>query len=134
MKKLMGILVAVLFTAITASAVTVVKSTSKVTGFGVDAQVVSWSGLTSVDDGSSAKVAGYSNKSVQVTGTFTASSMLIQGSNNGVSWTTLKNSQGNALTFSAAGLERIQEPTLYIRPLTSGTASATIKVELFIQK
>ena len=68
---------------------------------------------------------GYSDKTVQVTGTF--GSVTIRGSNKANpndatsgDWFTLSDPQGNDLTFTAAGGSLIAENPLWISPITTG--------------
>jgi hypothetical protein len=101
-----------------------------------NAQRVIWSGLTfsSTDDGSSIELHQYSDRSVQVTGTFgTGGSVAIEGSNDdGVTWKVLTDPQGNALNITAAGIEQITEITQKVRPrVTAGDGTTNLAVYLF---
>lgn len=71
----------------------------------------------------------YPRKSVQVTGTFGGGSVQIEGSNDGgVTYFTLTDPQGNVLTFTAAGGEKIAENTERVRPRALGVVTATINL------
>ena len=69
------------------------------------------------------------HEEVQVTGTFGAGgSISVQGSNDGTNYAILKNAQGTAATFTAAGIQQIVELPRYMRPLVTagdGTTSLT---------
>lgn len=73
----------------------------------------------------------FAHKEVQVTGTFGAGgSVSVEGSlDGGTTWATLNDVQGNALTFTAARIEKIQETISRIRARVTagdGTTSLTI--------
>lgn len=96
------------------------------------AWVVSWSSMANGDDGEPLQNPGSSDRSVQVTGTFGAGgTVVIEGSNDGTTYKTLTDPQGNALSFTAASLEAIQEVTRYVRPRVTagdGTTSLTVTI------
>lgn len=98
------------------------------------AYVVSWTGLDSDDSGAPVSLAGYSDRSVQITGTFgTNGSVTIQGSNDGINYVALTDPQGNAITKTSAALEAISEATRYIRPLvTAGDGTTDLDVTIFV--
>ena len=89
-----------------------------------DVQLVTWL-LTATDDGSPLGIewANWADRSVQVgiTGdNFNAGTVVIEGSNDGTTWTTLFAAAPlAALSFTAAGLKEIVEMTAYIRPRAS---------------
>lgn len=89
-------------------------------------EIVTWAGLLNTDDGSPYERVDFPDRSVQVSGTFgTGGTVVIQGTNNGTAWHTLTDPQGNALSFTAAGLEQVQELTRQIRPLVTGGDGTT---------
>lgn len=68
--------------------------------------------------------------SVQVTGTFGGATVTMTGSNDGTNYVTLKDVNGNDVSFTAAGLVGFDGLTLYVKPaITGGTAdSVTVTV------
>ena len=62
-------------------------------------------------DGSPIAIPEYSQRSVQVIGTFGAGgTIVVQGSNDGgTTWATLNDPQGSALSLTAAGVHSVQE-------------------------
>jgi len=70
----------------------------------------------------------FSDKTVSITGTFGAVTVVIQGSNDKTNWFTLSDAQGNALSFTVAGMEVILENPRYIRPSTSGGTATDVDV------
>ena len=73
----------------------------------------------------------FRHKEVQVLGTFgVGGTLLIEGSlDGGTTWATLNDVQGNALSFTSARIEKIQETVAKIRARVSagdGTTSLTV--------
>lgn len=95
-----------------------------------DAWVATWT-VSTGDDGAPVKLPQANDRSVQVTGTFATSTVVLQGSNDGSTWVTLNNPQGTAVSFTAAGLMAIQEHTRYMRPLVTGGTGTGLVVTLF---
>lgn len=95
-----------------------------------DFRVVTWTGLLNGDDGDAAQLVGFSDRSVQVIGTFGAGgSVTIEGSNNGTNWSALSDPQGGAITRTAAGIKAVSELTRYIRPrVTAGDGTTSLTV------
>lgn len=95
-------------------------------------KLVTWTGLLNGDDGSPAQWCDYADRCVQVSGTFgTGGSVTVQGSNDGTTWATLVDPQGNNLTFTAAKIEQALELPRYVRPIVTagdGTTSLTVTI------
>lgn len=91
-----------------------------------------WDNLLNGDTGSPQSGASLPDKNVQVSGTFGAGgSVNIRGSNDDVSYFTLTDPQGNALVFTAAGMEQIAENPRYISPeVTAGDGSTDLTVTI----
>lgn len=101
-----------------------------------DSLVLTWEELTTTNaDGEPAEKAGYAIRSVQVTGTFgVGGTISLQGSNDGTNYVALNDSQGDAITLTAAGLVDIQELTRYIRPFVSaGDGTTDLDVYVFMK-
>lgn len=103
---------------------------------GYDVRIAAWAGLLNGDDGSPLGSSDYSDRSVQVTGTFgAAGSVSIEGSNDGTNYAQLSDPQGNALAITAAKIEQISELTRYIRPrVTAGDGTTTLVVTLLARR
>lgn len=101
-------------------------------------QLIRWSGILNGDDGSPMAVASYSDKTMQIFGTFgSGGSVTLQGSNDprvetdpsNAVWFSLVDPQGNAITKTAASGEAILENPFWIRPVCTagdGTTNLTI--------
>lgn len=102
---------------------------------------VTWSGLgvTSSDDVGAALVIpqGYQAIDIQVIGTFANATVTIQGSNDGgTTYATLNDSrgEGNAMTFTAADLKKLNEIPQQIRPLLSSGSGTNVSVIAVVRK
>lgn len=91
---------------------------------------VTWTGLLNGDVGASLGKPQWSERTVQVVGTFgVGGSVTMQGSNDGVNWVALVNRSGTALTFTAQGMNRTQDYPIYVRPIvTAGDGSTNLTV------
>lgn len=73
----------------------------------------------------------FRHKEVQVLGTFGAGgSVTVEGSlDGGTTWATLNDVQGNALTFTSARIEKIQETVAQVRArVTAGDGTTSLTV------
>lgn len=93
---------------------------------------VVWANITNTDNvGSGEGLAQYPDKSVQVFGTFGGATLAIEGSNDGgTTWGAVHDGQGNAVSFTAAGIEAIAENVDQVRPSLTGGAGTTVQVYL----
>lgn len=66
--------------------------------------------------------------SVQVGGTFGGATVALQGSNDGVTYATLKDVTGANLSFTAAGYAEFSSGAAFIKPLISGGTGDSINV------
>lgn len=87
--------------------------------------VATWAALASGDDGERIPFSQYTDKSVQVTGVFGGATLVVEGSNDGTTWATLTDPQGNDLLITSAKIEMVTEATLWIRPRVSGGGGTT---------
>lgn len=84
-------------------------------------EVITWP-LLATDDGAPVQQAQWADRSVQVGvsgDNFGTGTVVIEGSNDGVTWNTLRSPDSVALTFTAPGLKEVLEMTAYIRPRAS---------------
>ena len=100
-------------------------------------QLITWSGLLNGDDGTPLYLGtDYADRSVQVLGTLgTGGTVQIEGSMAGVTYATLTDSTGTALSVAALKLRAVVEQCVYIRPrVSAGDGSTDFTVALFIRK
>ena len=103
---------------------------------GYDVTMATWSALlltstaTGSNTGTPVEVAGRADRSVQIDGTFDGASVSLQGSNDGSTWFILTDPQGNAITKTSAGLEQVEELTLYVRPYASTSTNGNTSINI----
>lgn len=95
-------------------------TTSRLQTFGDDAHIASWAVMTTAIAGDPLELVGSADRSVQVAGTFNGATVVLEGSNDGTNYVTLKDVFGNAISLTAAGLRQVAEITRYVRPSASG--------------
>ena len=96
-----------------------------ITHHGSGCFLVRWPGMLNGDDGEPVKLAGASDRSVQVEGVFSGASVTVQGSLDSANFETLTDPQGNGLVFTAAKIEAITEATVLARPVVAGGDGST---------
>lgn len=105
-----------------------------ITQVGEHAFVFQWGPLTSADTEGhpiAERFADYSDRSVQITGTFGTGTLHWEGSNDNSNYVAMTDPQGNAISKTAAAIEQVTEATLKQRPRVSGadgTTSLTVTV------
>lgn len=91
-----------------------------------------WTPLTfsGLDAGAAIEQFGEADRSVQITGTFgVGGTVVIEGSNDGVNYHTLKDHLGVALSITAAGLYSVDQIVRYLRPrITAGDGTTALTV------
>lgn len=98
-----------------------------------DVYIVQWTPMGNADTGVAVRMAGGSDRSVQIEGTFGAATVVIQGSNDGTNYQPLTDPQGNAISKTTASIEAISELTRYVRATTSGGSGTALTVTLLIK-
>jgi hypothetical protein len=95
----------------------------------------SWTGLLNGDDGTPLEFPQYADRSVQVTGTFGAGgTIVLEGTNDGTNYVTLKDPLGAAVSFTAAGLKLIGELPWKIRPrVTAGDGTTVLAAYILMR-
>lgn len=91
--------------------------------------VATWTGLLLTDVGTPmANLEHMSEKSFQLSGTLgAAGACTVEGSNDGVTWGTLKDKQGVAIVMTALGFASTQDKPLYVRPnITAGDGTTAL--------
>ena len=115
----------------------VVASTiAEVKGFLEKAHVITWEALANGDTGSPIEMPGSDIRSVQFDGTFgTGGTIVFEGSNDGTTYFTLTDPQGNAVSKTAAALEAIEERPRFIRPkVTAGDGTTSLNARVLLRR
>ena len=105
-------------------------------GSGFRAWRVQWAGLANSNLGAPVDLVEFTDRSVQVEGTFgSGGTVAIQGSNDGTNFETLRDPSSTSLSLQAAGLHGILEMTGLIRPnVTAGDTSTALTVTMFMRR
>ena len=101
----------------------------------VDAKSILWETLTESDAASPFTIEGLMGSAgcVQVTGTFGSATVVLQASNDGSNWVTLKDTAGNAISFTSAGMAEFSTAALYLRPSASGGSSQDLDITMVLR-
>lgn len=93
----------------------------------------SWTITNTNDTGNGVQVPLYSDKTVQMVGTWgsTPGAISLKGSLDGTNYEILTDADGNAITLTANGLVLVRENVLYIKP-DKTTADASLDVDVTI--
>ena len=91
-----------------------------------DVAVTTWDAMAADDDGEPVRLAVYSDRSIQVAGTFGGASVTIGGSNDGETYHALHDTSGNVMTLTEGKLQQIVELPLYIKPRIFGGDGTTL--------
>src|SRR4051794_33408164 len=78
--------------------------------------VWTWGPMANGDTGDPLEVPEAADRSVQFGGTFDTSVVVLEGSNDGVTYFTLTDPQGNNISKNGASLEQVEEVCRYARP------------------
>jgi len=109
-----------------------VKDISGVAMGDIDLADCAWLALTTTNtSGSAFPCASYSDRTIQVYGTFGGATITVQGSLDGTNWFTLNDQSDNAMTFTTARGDSVQQLTRFIQPvLTGGDGTTSLNVRL----
>lgn len=97
----------------------------------LDVAVTTWAPLAADDDGEPVRLAIYSDRTIQVAGTFGGASVTIGGSNDGETYHALHDTSGATMTLTGGVLLQIVELPVYLKPrVFGGDGTTAIKVIL----
>jgi hypothetical protein len=105
--------------------------------YGDNGHSITWTGLLNGDSGTPLEMIGSADRSVQViSAAFGAGgTVLIEGSNDGVNYSTLHDPGGNVLSFTSAGIQAVLEISAFIRPrVSAGDGTTSIAVVLLVRR
>lgn len=110
-------------------------SNNQLNTLGDNVRIVTWSGLLNGDIGDPMESPGWSDRTVQIDGVFgSGGTVILEGSNDGVSWYPLTDPQGNNISKTVASLETVIELTRFIRPrVSAGDETTDIKVQILLK-
>lgn len=94
--------------------------------------IITWTPVTSADSCQAVSFPEYSDRSVQVLGTFNSASVAIHGSNDGgTTFAALNDPTSTVIALTAAGIKAVLENTDQIKPvITGGGGSQSLTVAI----
>lgn len=112
---------------------TITQARSQPAGNGIEK--VLWEALTENDTAQAVipSATAPAIASVQVTGTFGGATVVLQGSNDGTNYFTLKDTVGSDISFTAAGGADFSVGCLQIRPSASGGSSQDVDITVIMR-
>lgn len=116
---------------------TIAHTTTEIKTFRDNSHVLEWKLLTPTNNvGDAIEMPGSSDRSIQVDGTWDGATLVFEGSNDGATWFTLTDPQGNAISKTVDSLEMIEELTRYVRPRISvnGAGGASLNARLLVKR
>ena len=116
---------------------TILPTFSKIRGpaGGIDAIVATWTPLAAAGDiGQALQRTDLADRSVEVTGSFAAGTIVLEGSNDGINYFTLSTPSGAALSFTAASLMQVNQPTAWVRPRVTVGSGASLTLTLIARR
>lgn len=113
---------------------TITAVITKLTGYPETGFHVLWEAMLDGDPGSAVELVPFSDRSVQFVGTFSTTTVIMEGSNDGASWWPLEDGNGDAITTAATDfLTSIGPITRYVRPhITTVGSSPDIDVHMIV--
>ena len=94
-------------------------------------RIATWTGETTAGNATIPRYApmvSLTTASVQVSGTIGGATIALQGSNDGVTYTTLKDTAGSPLSFAAAGYAEFSSAAAFIKPSISGGTGDSLNI------
>lgn len=107
------------------------------TDINVALQKATWSNMANGDVGQALHASEFSDRSVQVKGTFgTGGTMQLKGSNDGgTTWNVLRDPFGTNVSASGGNLIQLTELAEYVRPeIVAGDGTTSITVIVYMRK
>jgi hypothetical protein len=100
-----------------------------------DAVSVQWAGIAAGDDCEPyVGFSDYSDRSVQVEGTFGGATIDIKGSNDGENFKTLTDPFGSALSLTTGSLKQVLEYVWKMRPEITGGVTTSLTVTIIAKR
>lgn len=95
--------------------------------------VVKWTPVTEADTCAPVSFPEYSDKSIQVYGTFGSASIALNGSNDTVdnaspTFAALRDPSSTTIAITSAGIKAVLENTVQVQPVSSGGSSSSVTI------
>lgn len=101
-------------------------STISLIGSNNSIRLAVWATLANGDDGTPFEFVDWADRTIHVYGTFgVGGTVVLEGSNDGTNYVTLTDSNGAAMSFTAAACKQINEAPRFVRPRVTGGDGTT---------
>ena len=102
-------------------------------GYGNSAvQTVQWTPVTEADTCRPIQFPEFSDKSIQVSGTFGGASVALNGSNDGTNFAALRDPSSTTIAITQAGIKAVLENTWQVQPSVTGGSSQSLTITLLV--
>lgn len=92
--------------------------------------ITTWASIGDSDTCTAVEIPSFADQTVQVIGTFSSATVILQGSNDNTNWVTLTDPLNNAISFTGAGMKLVAQNPLWVRPISSGGSGSSTTVIL----
>lgn len=92
-----------------------------------------WTPVTESDTCLPVTLASYSDKSIQVTGTFGGGNVACQGSNDGTNFAALTDPGQTTIAITSAGIKQVTEATIKTRPAVTSGTGVSVTITMFFR-
>lgn len=108
---------------------------SSVSAQGTTIHLITWSGLSTADTATAFAVPSIAGiaASVQMSGTWGGATVVLQASNNGSTYATIKDLTATAISATANALFEFTNSSIYLKPVSSGGAADNVDVVLVLR-
>lgn len=96
--------------------------------WGENVAIYTWAAMAASDTGAPLEAPGFTDASYQLGGTFGGSTVTVEGSNDGVTYFTLTDPGGTAISYTAAALVQVLQICRWIRPKVTGGSAVSVTV------
>jgi hypothetical protein len=93
-----------------------------------------WVGVGDADTCAPIALPDYPDRSIQVSGTFGGATIAWKGSNNGVDYSALKDTDGTDIAITGTDLVQVNDLAGYSKPLTSGGTNSKVSITMIARK
>ena len=104
------------------------------TGGYIGVRIWKWESLTQSDsEGAALPQPNFTDRAVQVEGTFDGATVTLKGSIDGANFHTLTDPQANPLSFTSGGIKQISEAVRVLKPELSGGTASDLTVTILMK-
>ena len=102
------------------------------TADGARSSRILWEALGDADDGEPQIIGEQPDGSIQFVGTFASATVVLEGTNDGTNWITLRDDIGSSISLTSGDLKMFLQRVWKVRPRTSGGSGTDIDAYLIL--